>query len=116
MTLRQAARIAIPRRFSAPMHEIWWMQSRFGARQRKRVVRLLAHPRFRAAFDFLELRASVVPELADELAWWREAQGLEPESLVQKLASAPPTVAPSGKPKRRRRRSGGRKPPASGAE
>ena len=65
VTLRLASRIAIPRRFSVPMQEIWWMQSRFGARQRKRVMRLLAHPRFRAAYDFLELRASVVPELAE---------------------------------------------------
>ncbi|MBB5207010.1 polynucleotide adenylyltransferase PcnB [Chiayiivirga flava] len=114
VTLRQASRIAIPRRFSAPMHEIWWMQSRFGTRQRKRVMRLLAHPRFRAAFDFLELRASVVPELADELAWWREAQGLAPETLVEKLAGAPRTAG-TGKPKRRRRRSG-RKPAGAGTE
>ena len=48
-----STRIALPRRFSLPMQEIWLLQSRFSQRQRKRVFRLLAHPRFRAAFDFL---------------------------------------------------------------
>ena len=85
MTLRQATRIAIPRRFSLPMHEIWWMQSRFGQRQRKRVFRLLEHPRFRAAFDFLELRASVVPELREECDWWRRAQTMPPDQLASQL-------------------------------
>lgn len=51
------------------------LQPRFALRQKKRVHRLLAHPRFRAAFDFLELRARVAPELAADLVFWREAQG-----------------------------------------
>ena len=50
------------------------MQSRFTLRQKKRVFRMLSHPRFRAAFDFLELRAKVAPELAADLLFWREAQ------------------------------------------
>ncbi len=85
VTLRQLERIAIPRRFSQPMHEIWWMQSRFGQRQRKRVFRLLNHPRFRAAFDFLELRASVVPQLQAESQWWAWAQAQTPEQLADGL-------------------------------
>jgi poly(A) polymerase len=88
--LRQTDRIAIPRRFSLPMHEIWLMQSRFSTRQRKRVFRLMAHPRFRAAFDFLELRAAVVPELADEATFWREAQGLPEDALSERPASVVP--------------------------
>ncbi|HET9047520.1 MAG TPA: polynucleotide adenylyltransferase PcnB [Chiayiivirga sp.] len=105
VTLRQLEHIAIPKRFSQPMHEIWWMQSRFGQRQRKRVFRLLNHPRFRAAFDFLELRASVVPELRAECQWWAWAQGLAPEqladALVGKSAAAdakPGTRAPVAEP------------------
>jgi poly(A) polymerase len=115
VTLRQVERVALPRRFSVPMQEIWWMQSRFGQRQRKRVFRLLAHPRFRAAFDFLELRASTVAELQAECAWWRDAQGLGSDELAGRLSSA---VAPAekGKPRKRRRRRGGRKDPAAGAE
>ena len=75
VTLHQAQRIALPRRFSLPMQEIWMLQSRFATRQKKRVHRLLAHPRFRAAFDFLELRARVAPELAGDVQFWRDAQG-----------------------------------------
>jgi poly(A) polymerase len=78
VTLHQAKRIALPRRFSLPMQEIWLMQSRFTLRQKKRVFRLLSHPRFRAAFDFLELRAKVAPELAADLLFWREAQTQAP--------------------------------------
>lgn len=130
VTLRQTSRIAIPRRFSQPMHEIWWMQSRFSQRQqRKRVFRLLAHPRFRAGYDFLELRASTVPELQEEYLWWQRAQTLSPDELAaalpgktagrsqpRKTAKAPTENAQLGadagaaRPPRRRRRA--RKPAA----
>lgn len=95
VTLRQASRIAIPRRFSTPMHEIWWLQSRFPQRQRKRVFRLLAHPRFRAAFDFLDLRASTVPELHAERDWWLAAQSMPSDTLSAQL---PGKTAPAKKP------------------
>jgi len=75
VTVHQLETIALPRRFSLPMQEIWLLQSRFG--QRKRVGRLLAHPRFRAAFDFLVLRQSASDEHAEEIAFWREAQSGE---------------------------------------
>ncbi len=83
VTMRQIERIAIPRRFSMPMHEIWQLQTRFQQRTRKRVFKLLAHPRFRAAFDFLELRAFGAPELLEELDFWRQAQMLSPEKLAE---------------------------------
>jgi poly(A) polymerase len=114
VTLHQADRIALPRRFSVPMQEIWWLQSRFATRQRKRVFRLLAHPRFRAAFDFLELRAAVVPELAPEYQWWREAQGLGPDDLAQQLVHT--GKAEPGAPRKRRRRRAGRKAPVATGE
>ena len=72
VTLHQVSRTALPRRFSLPMQEIWLMQARFS--QRKRVLRLLSHPRFRAAFDFLELRLTASDAHADDVAYWREAQ------------------------------------------
>lgn len=82
VTLHQAQRIALPRRFSLPMQEIWLLQPRFALRQKKRVFRTLAHPRFRAAFDFLELRAKVAPELAADLLFWRDAQEQAPERIA----------------------------------
>lgn len=109
VTLHQAERIALPRRFSLPMQEIWLLQSRFSQRVRKRVFRLLSHPRFRAAFDFLELRLSGTPEVAEDVAFWREAQIQSPEALASRLdskrtlhSSEPGDL--SAAPKKRRRR------------
>ena len=110
VTLHQAHRIAMPRRFSIPMQEIWLLQARFDIRQRKRVFRLLAHPRFRAAYDFLALRVTEQPELAEPVAFWTEAQMLSHDGLAERLAAAPPPVAeadqaaaPRKRPRRRRR-------------
>jgi len=81
VTMHQVARTALPRRFSLPMQEIWLLQPRFSLRQRKRVFRLLAHPRFRAAVDFLELRLAASDSHAEDVAFWREAQ-LEPSAVL----------------------------------
>src|SRR5688500_16656067 len=123
VTLHQAERIALPRRFSLPMQEIWLLQPRFAQRLRKRVFRLLAHPRFRAAFDFLELRLAATPEVADDVAFWREAQLESPELLAEKLeakttrsgshpAAGEGDDAPARKRRRRRRRPAGEAAPA----
>jgi poly(A) polymerase len=109
VTLHQAERIALPRRFSLPMQEIWLLQPRFTQRVRKRVFRLLAHPRFRAAFDFLELRVHGNPEIAADVQFWREAQS-DPEHAAELLeaerAHAEDPESDSPKPRRRRRRRG----------
>jgi poly(A) polymerase len=108
VTLHQAERIALPRRFSLPMQEIWLLQPRFTQRLRKRAMRLLAHPRFRAAFDFLELRALGNPEIADDVAFWREAQTATPEHLVEAIEASRAQDDEAGgdpaRPRRRRRR------------
>ncbi len=106
VTLHQAQRIALPRRFSIPMQEIWLLQPRFAQRQRKRVFRLLGHPRFRAAFDFLALRAGVNPELNEELAFWEQAQAQAPEQLAEQLAGK----TDGDRPRRRRRYMRGKNP------
>jgi poly(A) polymerase len=108
VTLHQVATVALPRRFSLPMQEIWLLQSRFGQRQRRRVVRMLAHPRFRAAFDFLQLRLAASDSHAADVAFWAEAQN-DPDHAI---ASVPPLEAEAevepassvGRMRRRRRR------------
>lgn len=113
VTLHQVARTALPRRFSLPMQEIWLLQPRFGQRQRKRVFRLLAHPRFRAAFDFLELRLVASESHAEDVAFWREAQA-HPAAAVAAVdadgyaeggdaADAGDPAAPKKRRKRRRK-------------
>ncbi|UOV03459.1 polynucleotide adenylyltransferase PcnB [Pseudoxanthomonas mexicana] len=112
VTLHQLNTVALPRRFSLPMQEIWLLQTRFGNRQRKRVMRLLSHPRFRAAFDFLVLRLAASPEHAEDVAFWREAQTQSGDELAATLGVAPAADAivdedapPSKRRRRRRRRS-----------
>ena len=112
---QQASRVAIPRRFGLGMEEIWALQPRFEQRQKKRVTRLLAHPRFRAAFDFLALRAHDDPELAELVAWWTDVQEADPQALAQHLAPPPvekTDVDAGTKRKRPRRR---RKPAGTAA-
>ncbi|HEY4560561.1 MAG TPA: polynucleotide adenylyltransferase PcnB, partial [Lysobacter sp.] len=102
VTLHEMDVIALPRRFSLPMQEIWLLQSRFAQRQRRRVFRLLAHPRFRAAFDFLVLRLTASDEHAADVEFWREVQQ-HPEAAVSS-AEAAPGLDEAGAPRRRRRR------------
>jgi poly(A) polymerase len=92
------------------MQEIWLLQSRFSLRQRKRVVRLLAHPRFRAAYDFLLLRQSASDGHAADIAFWAEAQHDPDHALAVNAVRAEvdaETDEDGGegrKPRRRRRR------------
>lgn len=105
VTMHQLGTIALPRRFSLPMQEIWLLQSRFGSRQRKRVYRTLAHPRFRAAFDFLVLRGTASAEHAEDIAFWRETQqqsGHDQDTAQDELAAE--VLVEGDEPRRRRRR------------
>ncbi len=88
--------VSIPKRFSLQMRDIWCLQHRFEQREGKRPHRLLHHPRFRAAYDFLLLRAEsgeADPELAK---WWTEFQELNQEGRNRMVKVK--------KPRRRRRR------------
>jgi poly(A) polymerase len=109
----QAQRVAIPRRFTLAIEEIWAMQPRFSQRTRKRAFRLLEHPRFRAAYDFLVLRSQGSPELVELAAWWTEAQELGQEELADHLAGIPATPEAAAPPARKRRRR--RRKPAGAA-
>jgi poly(A) polymerase len=83
---------------------VWAVQPRFEQRGGQRPYRLLEHPRFRAAYDFLLLRAES-GEIDQELAgWWtrfQEADEAERQSMLK----------PDSGPKPRRR--GRRKSPAA---
>ncbi|MGA7296547.1 MAG: polynucleotide adenylyltransferase PcnB [Rhodanobacteraceae bacterium] len=98
----QSQRVAIPRRFVYAMEEIWALQLRFDDRRKKRVMRLLEHPRFRAAYDFLLMRSGESPEIAEAGEWWTKAQELPRDALASELE--PEKRASSGKRRRRRRK------------
>ena len=103
VTLHQMDTIALPRRFSLPMQEIWLLQPRFAQRQRRRVFRLLSHPRFRASFDFLVLRLAASDEHAADVEFWREAQQ-HPDAAISAVESDAGAEGEGDRPRRRRRR------------
>ena len=100
---RQIACVSLPKRFSIPMREIWALQSRLFNNQGRRALRFIEHPRFRAAYDFLALRAQAGEDVAELVQWWTDFQVLPPLEREQSTAgtgSAPRT----GKRRRRSRR------------
>jgi len=99
----QQRHTTLPKRFSGPMKEMITMQPRFENRQGPRAAKLLEHKRFRAAYDFLVLRArcgEVDPEIAE---FWTKVQEMSPEERREAFGE--------GKRRRqsRRRRRGGRR-------
>lgn len=91
--------LAIPRKLDGMIKEIWALQPRFEQRSGARPFRLLEHPRFRAGYDFLLIRAES-GEVEQELGnWWTEFQDADEATRKSML------LAETGaKPKRRRRR------------
>ena len=110
VTLHQVQVVALPKRFSLPMQEIWLLQSRFSSRQPKRVQRLQAHPRFRAAWDFLVLRLAASDAHAADVEFWRQTQqasGAAPPAGPEGAEGAEvdrDAVGEDAPPRRRRRR------------
>ncbi|TMH25392.1 MAG: polynucleotide adenylyltransferase PcnB [Betaproteobacteria bacterium] len=102
----QTDKLAIPRRLTAVMKEIWALQPRFEQRSGRRPFGLLAHERFRAGFDFLVLRSGS-GEAPEELAQWWEKFQQAGEAERQAMLMAP---LPGEQRRRRRRRRRGKKP------
>ncbi|SFN97695.1 polynucleotide adenylyltransferase PcnB [Nitrosospira briensis] len=97
--------LAIPRRYDAVMKEIWAMQPRFTGRSGRRPFRLLEHPRFRAAYDFMLLRCES-GEVDMELGkWWEAFQHAAPGQREAMLLK--------DETQKKRKRSRGRKRPTS---
>lgn len=97
----QVKTISIPKRFNMAIREIWLLQYRFTKRQGKRPFHLLAHPRFRAAYDFLAIRALAGDEDMELADWWTKFQEVDESEQVSMIRACSDHDGP---PKRRRRR------------
>ncbi|GAA5234290.1 polynucleotide adenylyltransferase PcnB [Verticiella sediminum] len=110
----QTEKLAIQRRFVADMRDIWFMQPRFERRAGKLAWRMLEQPRFRAACDFLQLRAAS-GEVDSVLAqWWMDladASDAERADMIEEVAQSRPALDSTPGPRKRRRR---RRSPHSG--
>jgi poly(A) polymerase len=93
--------MATPRRFSLPMRDIWLLQLRLENKGGRRSQRVLGHPRFRAAYDFLLLRAEA-GEVSKELGdWWTEFQEANPQQGEQQATRARPRKRRRNRPRRK---------------
>lgn len=99
---RQRSTLAFPRRLDGMIKEIWSLQGRFNQRSGGRPFRLLTHPRYRAGYDFLLLRArggDAPQELAD---WWSKFQdSSETERNTMLLPATDGTKARRRRPRRK---------------
>jgi poly(A) polymerase len=95
------------------MRDIWGLQTRFHYRAGKRAAAVLEHPKFRAGYDFLCIRAQAGEKVADgdiqqDCQWWTELQKQNAEQQKNTLFSGA-GKSRSGKPKKRRRSSAKKK-------
>ena len=85
---KQIKLFPIHKRFTITMKEIWRLQPRFENQSPKKIYRLLLHPRFRAAYDFMLLRCQS-NQLDQSIGiWWTnfiDADNHEKSLMVKQL-------------------------------
>ncbi len=103
------AEVAIPRRFALGVREMFALQPRLEHPRGRRALRVLEHPRFRAAFDLLLLRSEhgLVPRATAD--WWTRIQQVSPPEraeMADALAGSAERKEGARRGPRRRRRRG----------
>ena len=85
---KQIKLFPIHKRFTITMKEIWRLQPRFENQSPKKIYRLLLHPRFRAAYDFMLLRCESNQLDKNIGIWWTsfiDADHHEKSLMVKQL-------------------------------
>ncbi|MEQ9861026.1 polynucleotide adenylyltransferase PcnB [Pectobacterium cacticida] len=90
----QCRSLAIPKRITSLVRDIWQLQTRLSRRHGKRAYKLMEHPKFRAAYDLLCLRAEIEnhQELLRLAQWWGEFQVAPPprqQAMLRSLDDGP---------------------------
>jgi len=88
----QTERLAIPRLMQMSIKEICVLQYRFSQRRPHLAHRLLDHPRFRAAYDLLLLRAHAGEPIEELSTWWTTfytASHEERMTLLKDISATP---------------------------
>ncbi|NRF24568.1 polynucleotide adenylyltransferase PcnB [Vibrio coralliilyticus] len=99
----QVRTIAIPRRHTATIREIWQLQLRMPRRNGKRAFRLMELNKFRAGFDFLEMRGEVEGGETEQLAKWWETFQNAGRNMRQSMVADLDAESPEPGKKRRRK-------------
>ena len=86
---KQLMNLMIPRRLTNMMRSIWILQYHLEKRRPTRIDRIYFQRYFRAAFDFLVLRAKSGDPIQASVDWWREFQeqddAVARENMIQRL-------------------------------
>lgn len=78
----QAKHTTMPNFFAQMVRDVWSLQRPLELRRKEKVLDILKHPRFRAAYDFLLLRADAGHASQGTVDFWAKVQVLEPETLI----------------------------------
>src|SRR5690606_6017347 len=115
----QSRKIAIQRRFIADIREIWFMQARFERVNARAIWRMIEQPRFRAAVDFLQLRAEAREVDSVMAQWWMDLANASPEDrlpMVEAYQAPNRSEKAAGGVRKRRRRRPRRKPDSANSD
>jgi poly(A) polymerase len=103
----QTRKLSIQKRYQADMREIWFMQARFERVNTKAIWRMLEQPRFRAAVDFLQLRAEAREVDSVMAQWWMDLANADDAlraEMIEAYQARHQSKSPAGKRRRGSRR------------
>ncbi|WP_338027408.1 polynucleotide adenylyltransferase PcnB [Colwellia maritima] len=103
----QQRSIAIPKRFQSVMKDIWILQEKLARREGKKAFKTFEHPKFRAGYDFLLLRAQIETDntqLAELAKWWTDFQDISFDAQQQMVKSVKSVPGPKRRTPRKRRK------------
>lgn len=78
---------AVPRKFHGYIKDIWSLQLKLETRLGHQPYKVLNHPRFRAAYDFLLLREEAARDSQGMGEWWTQFQKINRPSKIELLKS-----------------------------
>jgi len=78
---------AVPRKFHGYIKDIWSLQLKLETRLGHQPYKILNHPRFRAAYDFLLLREEAAGDLQGMGNWWTQFQKVNRPGKIALLKS-----------------------------
>ena len=76
---------AVPRKFHGYIKDIWSLQLKLETRLGHQPYKILNHPRFRAAYDFLLLREEAAKDLQGMGDWWTKFQKVNRPGKIELL-------------------------------
>ena len=88
----QCQATSIPKRITSMMREIWRMQFPLQHHRKRQAMVLLGQKRFRAAYDFMLLRAESGEAVQESADWWtafQQADDADREAMIAQLPDPP---------------------------